>query len=49
VGFCPCGCGQSDEARAYKAALAEWEVAEKARKYAEWQAHDAATRKESAR
>ena len=48
VGICLCGCNQSDEARAYKAALAEWEKAEKAPKVAEWQAYDA-TRKESGR
>jgi hypothetical protein len=49
LGICLCGCDKSDEARAYEAALAEWEQAEKARKYAEWEAHDALARKESAR
>lgn len=37
-GYCPCGCDQSDEARAYRAALADWERAERERKEAEFAA-----------
>jgi len=37
-GICTCGCDQSDEARAYKAAVADWEASERARKQAEFEA-----------
>lgn len=38
-GICTCGCDQSDEARAYRKALAEWQDAEKARKQAEFEVY----------